>query len=241
MDLSIIITSYNRPDYLIRCIKSIRAFYHSIDIIVVDNSDSFDHTIVEPFNVKTIDAPTECGASMARNIGIKHATSEYIFIIEDDTIFTKNTDLSKLLNTLMESNVDIVSPLLLEHIGADEYTTYRYQGNFKRNYYNRQVLIEPVNIDANSVCVMDLLPQTIMFKRANNYEWDNNLKVYEHFDFFWRVKQESTVCAINSSVELIHSHGNLFTEYNKNRYNIINNYRKYADSIHGIEFNTRKL
>lgn len=88
--LSIIIVQYKTPELLERCISSI--YDHTRDIsyeVIVVNND-VDDTTKDDFISKFpkliwLDAGYNSGFSRANNMGIRHATGEYLLILNPDT------------------------------------------------------------------------------------------------------------------------------------------------------------
>jgi len=92
--VSVVVTTYNRADYLPRCLEAVAAQNIApevFDVIVVDNN-SKDQTkeVVQDFihthprlNVHYYLETTQ-GTSFARNCGIQNARGEYILFTEDD-------------------------------------------------------------------------------------------------------------------------------------------------------------
>jgi len=95
MDVSICIVNWNTKEYLLDCLKSISEKTTGLDyeVIVVDN-DSDDGTVeaVESSNYPVvIIAPGEnLGFSKGCNLGAEHASGEYIFFLNPDTVLVTN-------------------------------------------------------------------------------------------------------------------------------------------------------
>ncbi|MCW3127608.1 MAG: glycosyl transferase family 2 [Bacteroidetes bacterium] len=90
VELSIIIVQYKIPELLERCISSIHehAGDVSLEIIVVNNDteDISKTPILSKFpKVVWLDAGYNAGFSRANNIGMRHASGEYILILNPDT------------------------------------------------------------------------------------------------------------------------------------------------------------
>lgn len=95
MNSSVIITTYQRPDFLLRAVKSVLAQSVPTEVVVVDDNglgteDQLNTQIVlQPFLDKITYLPLEKngGACMARNEGVKIASGDYIFFLDDDDEF----------------------------------------------------------------------------------------------------------------------------------------------------------
>lgn len=88
-DVSAVITTYDRPDYLRSAINSVLAQSHTVrEIIVIDDcSPSAMSEVIEEFTderIKYERLSTNSGANRARNRGVEIATSEWIAFLDDD-------------------------------------------------------------------------------------------------------------------------------------------------------------
>ena len=88
--VSIIITTYNRAQFIQRIYKQVVAQDYSNFELLIINDGSTDETseILSSFDdirLKIFDVPNG-GVSNARNIGLSNASGEYIFFIDDDDI-----------------------------------------------------------------------------------------------------------------------------------------------------------
>ncbi len=109
MKLSVIIVSYNVKHFLEQCLHSVRAASSDIDteIFVVDNAsvDGSVKMVVEKFpEVKCIANPDNQGFAKANNQAIRLSDSEYILLLNPDTIVETDT-FSKIIS-FMDSHSD---------------------------------------------------------------------------------------------------------------------------------------
>lgn len=97
-DVTIIVTTFERPEFALECVKSMRQFYPDIEIIVSDNGkkrNELRKQLTRQFKCRYIGLPFDCGASRARNEGFKATNTKYAVLCEDDFRFTKETNLKK--------------------------------------------------------------------------------------------------------------------------------------------------
>lgn len=93
--ISIVIVSYNVRAYLVQCIESVRKALHGIDgeIVVVDNCSS-DDTVAElqkhP-DVRLIVNKENVGFARANNQAIRQTKSEYVLLLNPDTVVYEPT------------------------------------------------------------------------------------------------------------------------------------------------------
>ena len=89
--VSVVIPTYNRPDYLTRILKSIERQTKKVDEIIIvndcsDNKDEYKQVIdsFTKLNIIYIFNENNCGAPRCRNIGIQTANYEYLALTDDD-------------------------------------------------------------------------------------------------------------------------------------------------------------
>ena len=106
--ITVITPSYNAEDFICETIKSVQAqTYQNWELIIVDDC-STDYTSVlakdyaakDP-RIKVIKAPVNGGVAKARNIGLEHATGEYIAFLDSDDLW-KPDKLEKQLTFMKE-------------------------------------------------------------------------------------------------------------------------------------------
>ncbi|WP_207632554.1 glycosyltransferase family 2 protein [Foetidibacter luteolus] len=96
MKLSIIIVNYNVKYFLEQCLCSVRQAIDNLqaEVIVVDNA-STDGSInyLQPLFrwVKFINAGGNLGFGKANNLGLQHATGEYVLLLNPDTIIPEDS------------------------------------------------------------------------------------------------------------------------------------------------------
>ena len=187
-EISVIIPVYNAEKYIKACLDSIvkASLFNSLEIICIDNGSTdkskqiIDYYIKKYNNFKLY-YENEKGVSNARNIGIKKATSDYIFFLDSDDIVYPNA-FEILLNKIKSQQVDIV-------IGS-----YKLFNGKMRAYKN----IDFINNSQNKN-VASYLNESILFnwpvwgklfKRKivlkNKLYFDKNLKTCEDCKFLFQ-------------------------------------------------------
>ncbi len=89
-ELTVVILTYNTPKkILFDCIRSIDK---NVNILIVENSKNFEYqdTFIKEFsNIKIICTGENLGYGKGNNFGIKNSTTEYVLILNPDTICDK--------------------------------------------------------------------------------------------------------------------------------------------------------
>ena len=93
--VSVITTLYNYKNYIKDCIKSFlkQDFIDSEMIIVDDGSTDNPYDVIEPLEngrIKYIRSIKNYGYSHAKNVGIKHCSSDVLVMLDADDMLTKN-------------------------------------------------------------------------------------------------------------------------------------------------------
>lgn len=90
MKLAVIIVSYNVKHYLMQCIDSVKKATQDIEaeIFVIDNHsrDNTPHALKKESGINLITCNKNHGFSRANNIAIKQSNSEYVLLLNPDTI-----------------------------------------------------------------------------------------------------------------------------------------------------------
>ena len=110
--VSLAVAVYNVEKYLKRCLDSLLAqTYKNIEIILVDDCSS-DNSLAMCYEyakkdnrIVVIEKETHTVLSDVRNVGIEHATGEYIMFGDSDD-YVCNTYVEDMVRALEEKNVD---------------------------------------------------------------------------------------------------------------------------------------
>lgn len=115
--ISIIIPTYNTADYLPECLDSILAqTYHNIEVYIVEDHSTDngvtlriaqDYAQAHPSVIHVVRTPANSGIAIARNLGLKHATGQYVMFVDSDDKLRPEA-LENLLREALRHNADIV-------------------------------------------------------------------------------------------------------------------------------------
>ena len=137
--VSVIVTTYNRKEYLTETIQSIlNQTYQDFELIVVDNYSNYDfYEHIQSFNdprIRAFQNQNNGIIAVNRNFGIKQAKGEYIAFCDDDDIWIGKklekqiTILNKTKGDLVHSNMFLSNGDITNIIGK---TSYKKINNLK--------------------------------------------------------------------------------------------------------------
>lgn len=95
MNISVVITTYNRPDYLKLSLQSaLDQSYNAYEIIVIDDNSTADYTDVlacfEDYSIQYMRRDVSGGANFARNEGVAIAKGEIVAFLDDDDVWLQD-------------------------------------------------------------------------------------------------------------------------------------------------------
>ncbi len=213
--VSIIIVNFNGCQHTIRCIESIKRMHEKgfFEIIIVDN-DSRDGSVeaikMQYPKIKVIAQQQNLGFGKANNIGANASTGEYLFFINNDTLFKE--DIITPLSQFMKENPSCgaVGPLLLNSDGTyqhsygkfpsllNELRTKRDTALFKNIPKNRS----PRQVDWVSFAAVMI--RRSAFEKVNGFD-ERYFMYFEDADLCFRLQNagfQSFYCAEYSLIHI---------------------------------------
>lgn len=142
-NISIIIPSWNTAEITLKCVQSINKYINSPEIIVVDNgsNDNSVKLLSKEKNVKVIENKSNLGFSKANNIGLKHASNEFVLFMNSD-IELIDDSINSLLNYFTDKeNIGIIGPKFLNPDLTPQASVFPKQSAinaFKEFYLNKK-------------------------------------------------------------------------------------------------------
>jgi len=192
--IDFVIKTFERYLSLGELLESIYKYYPDVDVYICDDSENINHAFYAEWfkrlNIILITSEFDIGLSAGRNMLIDKSKSPYIFLLDDDFVFTEETKVEKLLSVL-ESDEDIViAGGTTIHDGEEEH----YEFDIKIDGMNvEKVPIEGSRFFADGVkyYLSDSVLNFALFERRlfNYIKWDEELKLSEHFDFYLNLKR----------------------------------------------------
>lgn len=95
MRISVVITTFNRPDYLKLSLQSaIDQLYKAFEIIIIDDNSTADYTDVlgsfKEKDIQYVKRDVSGGANVARNFGVSIANGDIVAFLDDDDVWLNN-------------------------------------------------------------------------------------------------------------------------------------------------------
>ena len=106
--VSVITVNFNQPQVTEELLHSIKGLYSNLELIVIDNGSKVNPIPAWETKypaIKFIRSDKNLGFAGGNNLGIKQATGDYLFLVNNDTEFTAG--LVEKLVEVMDSNPKI--------------------------------------------------------------------------------------------------------------------------------------
>jgi GT2 family glycosyltransferase len=214
--VSVITVNYNQPSVTEELLVSIlsKNTYPELEIIVVDNGSAEDKTShwrqQYPF-VKFIRSEVNLGFAGGNNLGIRNATGDYLFLVNNDTEFTE-----KLVKTLVETldthpRVAVVSPKIryfqqcdvIQYVGFTPMNMYTAQnaspGQFEKDTGQYDNLVQPTGFAHGAAMMIRKEAINKVGLMAENF-----FLYYEEMDWCERFKRAGYEIWVNTNALIYH-------------------------------------
>lgn len=223
-DITLAILCFKRPAKVVEQIRSIRQFYHQ-PIIVGDNGN--DPPDVSEFHGVTVhNLEYDCGISAARNRLTELVSTDLIMQLDDDFVWTEDTNLQHLVDVL-NADRELTGVAGWMHDIEDETREPLQVG------WCNQIAKIGTNIDVRPIHgPTRVTPTGVPWQYAESIlncalyrtdkikelGWLEELKVNEHLEFSYRAKQQGHRLAFCPWVSVIHDRFPRSEEYNAHRH-----------------------
>lgn len=202
--VSIIIPTYNRAHMIERAVASILAqTYENLEIVIVDDA-SQDNTVevassINDPRIKVFTKERNEGASATRNVGIAHASGEYLAFLDSDDEFTadKIEKMVRLFETLTPKPVLVFS-------------------NYWEIGDNKELHIDP-HVESQFIFIGTKFPASIVCEPPSSWMvekksimqdqlFDDQLWTMEDLDYFARLVRKHAAYYLNEPLLIKHVH-----------------------------------
>lgn len=196
-----IIKTFERPDKLLSLYESLRTFYPTMKVIIVDDSAA-PMTNAWDEHTEYVFTEYDIGLSAGRNLGVEKVQTPYCLLLDDDFIFTQKTKLENFVKILDDTEFQIVAGQVLD-------------------FGKKCIVFKGIMSVENDTLVLDSYKKGKKIGKLTCYDyvlnfflaktqvlrdhpWDPELKIREHEEFFWRLKQNNVPITHTSSVSIAH-------------------------------------
>jgi len=158
MKISVIILNWNGKEVLEKAIKSIlNQTYKNFEVIVVDNgsTDGSIEMIERYSNVKLIKLPYNYGIVEPRNIGMKNANGDLLFVIDND-VEVKEDAFENAVSKFNNKKLGIVSCSLIDKNGK----TSVWMHKFPKEKYDKKSFLTTIYSGGAHVIRKSILSKT---------------------------------------------------------------------------------
>jgi GT2 family glycosyltransferase len=208
-DLTVVVKTFERPEALLRLIRSIRRFYPDLPLVVVDDSAEALEPPPEGVTRYSHVAFNSLGVSAGRNYGVRQVETPYTLICDDDMVFGEKTDVAKMLRTVQTTRFDVVSCRWLDHEPWRSIPRgyRRYEGTLD---VEDGVLVHRLGAtrgEVEGLPVFDIVHQFFVAPTEvlRAHPWDEGFRVAgEHVDFFLRLKDAGVLCTRLPDATVLH-------------------------------------
>jgi glycosyltransferase involved in cell wall biosynthesis len=196
IDISIIITTYNRVDNIIKIINSFQKqvnIQNNFEIIICDSNSKNKFRIVNYINqfinlkIKYLNSPVNHQA-YKRNLGAKNSSGNYLIFIDDDC-FPNNKFLFNYFNLLKIGKIKTIYCGLVEYIQSSK-AKYLIQ-------YRNDRLISFKNINSKNILEKNFISMNMALSKkiylTKKFLFDDRFRFYgfEDFEFAYRFKKNN--------------------------------------------------
>lgn len=232
MDISVVIVTTNSESHIAACLDSIQKHIQEVDYeVIVSDNGSTDNTrdiITKQFPwVTLVENGKNLGFGTANNRGAEHATGEYIFIQNDDTVLTGNSYKQIVDYMRANPNVGCLGHHLINPDGSHQDSIRRYPTALDQaiilskihNLFPKLSVLQRYwaqDIDYRVEQPVDQVMGACMIMPRSVYEkaggFDEQFFVwFEEVDLQKRIKEEQQLDIIYTpAIEMIHMKGATF-------------------------------
>ncbi|CAH1798951.1 unnamed protein product, partial [Owenia fusiformis] len=207
--ITVVVKTINsRGSLVIRMIRSLWEFYNKMKVIIVGETnpnfhpgnDLYDFIMENQQYLVYIQVTVDSGISYGRNVGVNAASTDLIFLIDDDVMFTNETDLRKMVNIIDTSDISLVAGVYhlgltgIFHILKSRLYIFKYTFYEKLPYFEH--------------CYRtDITQNVFLAKREDLIKtdmWRPDQKILEHLDFFLTLRKHGLKVASCLDINLKH-------------------------------------
>lgn len=210
--VTIVVTTFNRPKKAAACVRSIRAKYPETRIVVVDCGQPGEGPVVacRECLASYMRLQYDAGIGAMRNAGILFSQTPYVAIMEDDFVFTEETDIEKWVKVLDGDDrvAFVAGSLLYTDYGKPSTFANKLKVDWKKGVYQIVKINDPEWLEVAGVRYYhaDYVYNFGLLRKDSGMKWDADYKTcIEHVAFAIEVQRSGRwTCAVVPDVVAIH-------------------------------------
>lgn len=182
-DTTLLVKTFKRPDILGRLLDSLRDHYPRAHVLVGDDSGESAFEGIKRYGpLEYLTLPLDVGLAAGRNALVDEAETELVVLLDDDFVFTAETQIERLLAFVRAGVYDVMCGAVRQ--GGK---VMHYEGTAEI----RDHILYLENIPDDGPCRVDVGFNFFAARREvlADVRWDEVFKLGEHLDFYLRAKQ----------------------------------------------------
>lgn len=223
-EITFVVKTFERPNCLLRLVKSIYKYYSDAIVIIGDDSkNSAKKTIEKRYRQKKIsffELPYDCGISYGRNYLVRKVETKYFVLLDDDYVFDKFTEIEKGLNIIKNKQLDLLGGFFRNYPVIHSFIEYPrwlmtsvFAKEQKKNYIGSieenddEVIVRYYTEEFPKYQDVDIIHNFFIARRdaiLDNCMWDESIKVNEHTPFFIRAKRCGLKVGFSAELSILH-------------------------------------
>ena len=196
-----IIKTFERAEKVRNLHASLRQYYPTLPVVIVDDSQTPMPDIWDS-QTRYVHADYDIGLSQGRNLAVSYVDTPFTLLLDDDFLFTPKTKIETFLQILETTDFQIVAGQVLDFGWKNRvfkgmlevHDTVLYLNNYHKGMRHQG----HIRYDF----VLNFFLARTQTLRDN--PWDPELKIREHEDFFWRLKQKNILVTSTKHVSIGH-------------------------------------
>lgn len=189
IQISVIIPTFNRSDIIYETIKSVylQDYLNNIEILVIDDgsTDGTRETIQKlPGNINYIYVNHSGLPSVARNVGIKNATGEFIAFLDSDDVWLPKKLIKQIQILEKNPNIGIIASnaYIMKENGEKTFDLYHNEGN-----KNKCGFLFPELLKNNFLITSSVVIRRESLKNVHQFSEKPELRGIEDYDLWLRI------------------------------------------------------
>ena len=181
--------------------------YRNTDFLIVADQGFIDYKkrrfyteVLCEGNNLLLEPLEDCGLSAARNaivLNAKMNNCDYVVISADSIEFTDSYDFATIIDAMKFYKLDLMGFDLKDRIPWEFNLNFVEGEHFELSKTTNSHKYRDIEVKECEICRNFFIAST---DSLLDVKWDDNLKMREHEDFFWRYKQKGYKCGWTSNV-----------------------------------------